>query len=311
MTGPGLLDLPVEILIKIIQLAIPPMVLPEDLHVVGWMTNLNERAATIAIMGVCHKFRNLLLKTRPLTGYASTGQKFTFDVERGTLLVHGMNIPDFLKTHQLPNLHCVRLLASFLPYTIGWASYDYLQRTIRGLRRPWAIDVMSHDPLDTAYEENLPFEISFTVAQELGSLWEIGLVIETAPGWYIDSFQQFGPQPEHRRIDPASGSPGQPIHHTGPRWTNDRFEYCRDRYEIPMIGLHGYSKTRRDRRNPHQQEYSQGGQWAGFRVYLETQEVEFRPLTWDEVEHLAHHQQQPGNEPKFLQALDPEFVSQI
>ncbi|KAF5965366.1 heterokaryon incompatibility het-6 [Fusarium coicis] len=51
MTGLRLLDLPVEILIKIIQLAIPPMVLPEDLHVVGWMTNPNERAATIAIMG--------------------------------------------------------------------------------------------------------------------------------------------------------------------------------------------------------------------------------------------------------------------
>ncbi|KAF5611534.1 K P-type ATPase (mediates high-affinity potassium or sodium uptake) [Fusarium tjaetaba] len=195
-------------------------------------------------MGVCHKFRNLLLKTRPLTGYAATGQKFTFDVERDTLLVHGMNIPDFLKTPQLPNLHGVRRLVSHLPYTIGWGSYDYLQRTMRGMRHPWAIDAMAHDPLDTAYEESLPFETSFTVAQELGSLC---------------------------------------------------FEHYQDRYEIPMIGLHGYSKTRRDRRNPRQQEYSQGGQWAGFRVYLAMQEVEFRPLTWDEVEHLVHQPKQPEN----------------
>ncbi|KAF5595331.1 hypothetical protein FPCIR_4491 [Fusarium pseudocircinatum] len=311
MAGPGLMDLPVEILIKIIQLAIPPMVLPEELHLVGWMSNPNERAATGAIMGVCHKFRNLLLKTRPLTGHAVAGQKFTFDVERDTLLVHSMNIPDFLKTPRLPNLHAVRRLVTLLDYPIGWGSYDYLQRTLLGLRQPWAINVMAHDALDTAYEENLPFETSFTVAQELGSLWEIGIVIQNAPGWYIDSFQQFGPQPEHRRTDPASGSLPQPIHHTGLRWTNPRLEHYKDRYEIPMIGLHGYSNTRRDRRNPRQQEYSQGGQWAGFRIYLETQEVEFRPLTWDEVEPLVHQQKQPENGRKLREGQDPEFVSRI
>lgn len=65
---------------------------------------------------------------------------------------------------------------------------------------PMVPPVMSHDPLDTAYEESLPFETSFTVAQELGSLWEIGLVIETAPGCYINSFQQFGPSQQSKLV---------------------------------------------------------------------------------------------------------------
>ncbi|KAG7414351.1 hypothetical protein Forpe1208_v007027 [Fusarium oxysporum f. sp. rapae] len=78
-----------------------------------------------------------------------------------------------------------------------------------------------------------------------------------------------------------------------------------------MIGLHGYSKTGRDRRNPRSQEYAQGGQWAGFRFHLETQEVEFRPLTWDEVDPIVHRRIQPQQGRNLPDNQDPEFVARV
>ncbi|SCO03053.1 uncharacterized protein FFMR_07364 [Fusarium fujikuroi] len=265
MAGPEFMDLPAEIQTKIVQLAIPPMVLAEYLFMDGKIGINNERDATSAIMATCHKFRNLLLKARPLTGRNSTGQVFTFDSERDALLVMGMNIPDSLKTPQVPNIHAVRRLVALHPFPIGWASYTYMQRTILRSRQPWAINVTDHHPRDTAYEENLPFETSFPIAQELGSL----------------------------RL----------------RWTNPRLDDYDDIEEIPIIGLHGYSKTRRDWRSQRSQEFSQGGQWAGFRVYLESEEVEFRPLTWDEVEPIIHREQQLQNGRQLLGNQDLELVS--
>ncbi|KLP04740.1 Uncharacterized protein Y057_11878 [Fusarium fujikuroi] len=226
MAGPEFMDLPAEIQTKIVQLAIPPMVLAEYLFMDGKIGINNERDATSAIMATCHKFRNLLLKARPLTGRNSTGQVFTFDSERDALLVMGMNIPDSLKTPQVPNIHA-----------------------------------------------------------------------------------QYGTQPEHRRADLVLGDLNHPVHHTGLRWTNPRLDDYDDIEEIPIIGLHGYSKTRRDWRSQRSQEFSQGGQWAGFRVYLESEEVEFRPLTWDEVEPIIHREQQLQNGRQLLGNQDLELVS--
>ncbi|KAF5565824.1 hypothetical protein FPHYL_4042 [Fusarium phyllophilum] len=297
MAGPGLMDLPVEILIKIIQLAIPPMVLPEHLTHHGRLEISNEREATRAIMATCHKLRNILLKTRTLTGRSSsTGQEFTFDVERDALLVKSVNIPALLKSTQVPNLHAVRRLISFRRYPVVWNYLAWRPRKYLIQKEPWAVKPTEYDPFHTAYEDGLQFDTSFPVAQKLGSLREMDV---------------FGPQPEHRRTDPASGSLSQPIHHTGLLWTNPRLKSYEKVCEIPKIGLHGYSKTRRDRRNPRQQEFSQGGQWAGFRIYLETQGVEFRPLTWDEVEPIVHRQKQPETGRKLPRGQDPEFVSRI
>ncbi|VTT62728.1 unnamed protein product [Fusarium fujikuroi] len=283
MAGPEFMDLPAEIQTKIVQLAIPPMVLAEYLFMDGKIGINNERDATSAIMATCHKFRNLLLKARPLTGRNSTGQVFTFDSERDALLVMGMNIPDSLKTPQVPNIHAVRRLVALHPFPIGWASYTYMQRTILRSRQPWAIN-------------------------DLFVRW-MDVVIKTAPGWYISSFQQYGTQPEHRRADLVLGDLNHPVHHTGLRWTNPRLDDYDDIEEIPIIGLHGYSKTRRDWRSQRSQEFSQGGQWAGFRVYLESEEVEFRPLTWDEVEPIIHREQQLQNGRQLLGNQDLELVS--
>ncbi|CVL02119.1 uncharacterized protein FMAN_08228 [Fusarium mangiferae] len=311
MAGPKFMDLPAEIQIKIIQLAIPPMILPEYLFADGKIGISNERDATRAIMATCHTFRNLLLKARPLTGHNSAGQEFTFDCERDALLVMGTNLPGFLKTPRIPNLHAVRRLVTLHPFPIGWASYTPMQRRLLRSWQPWAINVMGHHPRYTAYEENLPFETSFPIAQELGSLHEMDVVVKTAPGWHISSFQQHGPQPEHRRADPVSGDLNHPVHHTGIRWIHPRLDDYVNIDEVPMIGLHGYSKTRRDWRNQRIQEFSQGGQWAGFRVYLESEEVEFRPLTWDEVQPMIHRRQQPQNGRQLLENQDPEFVSRV
>ncbi|KAF5618359.1 hypothetical protein F52700_12308 [Fusarium sp. NRRL 52700] len=311
MTGPGLMDLPTEIQIKIIQLAIPPMILPEHVTVSGLIMTSNEHDAIRAIMATCHKFRSLLRKTRPLTGRSyRNDQKFTFDVERDALLVRCMNIPALLKSADVPNLHTVRRLISLRQCPLAWDFFPYMQRELLFRKMPWAISPTQDDRIYTAFEEGLPFQTSFPVAQKLGSLREIDLVIQTAPGWHISSLQQFGPQPEPRRTDPELGDLKYPVHHTGLRWINTRLDDY-ECVEVPMIGLHGYSKTNRDRRSRRNLEYSQGGQWAGFRIYLETEEVEFRPLTWDEVEPIVHRQKQPENGRKLPGLQDPEFVSRV
>ncbi|KAF4500396.1 heterokaryon incompatibility het-6 [Fusarium agapanthi] len=311
MAGPGFMDLPAEIQIQIIQLAIPPMVLPGHLTTGGRIVSTNEHETIRAIMATCHKFRNLLFKTRPLTGRSSTtGQAFTFDPERDILLVKGMNIPAFLKSAQVPRLHAVRRLITCRQFPIGWDSTPFTQISLLLRREPWAINPTEHDRIYTSYEERLPFQTTFPVAHKLGSLQEMDVVIQTAPGWHISTLQRPGPQPEHRRTVPVLGDLKLPVHHTGLRWTNPRLDDD-DSFEVPMIGLHGYSKTRRDRRNSRSQEYSQGGQWAGFRIYLETEEVEFRPLTWDEVEPIVHRQKQPETGRKLPDHQDPEFVSRV
>lgn len=313
------MDLLVEIQIKIIQLAIPPMVLPEHITTTGRVVS-NEHVATRGIMGTCHMFRRLLLKARPLVGHTpSAGQVFTFGPERDTLLVKGMNIPAFLTTSQIPNLQAVRRLMTFsrfptLPveqdYTGAVAEYHgaYLLRA----RLPWALNGSAYGGLmPTSPWGHIPFETSLAVARDMQSLQEMVVVVQNAAEWHIPSFQQHGPQPEHRPTDPVFGNACHPVHHTGIRWTNPRLDNFYPSYEAPMIGLHGYSKTGRDRRNPRHREYAQGGQWAGFRFHLETQEVEFRPLTWDEVEPTVHRQKQPEQGRKLPEDQDPEFVARV
>ncbi|KAF5564029.1 ent-kaurene oxidase [Fusarium phyllophilum] len=55
-----------------------------------------------------------------------------------------------------------------------------------------AINASRHDQIYTAYEDRLQFDTSFPIAQKPGSLRKIVAVVQTAPGWHIPSFQQFG-----------------------------------------------------------------------------------------------------------------------
>ncbi|KAF5247650.1 hypothetical protein FANTH_6272 [Fusarium anthophilum] len=176
-------------------------------------------------MATCHKFRSILLKTRALTVRSSTtGQRFTFDVEREALLVRGANIPALLEDDDVPYLHAVRRLISLRQCSIGWESLYPMDREVLLLRMPWAINATEEDRVYTSFEEGLPFQTSFPVAQKLCSLREMDLVIQHAPGWHISSLQQFGPRPEHRRTEPVLGDLKHPVHHTGLRWTNPRLE---------------------------------------------------------------------------------------
>ncbi|KAG7414350.1 Heterokaryon incompatibility protein 6, OR allele [Fusarium oxysporum f. sp. rapae] len=196
----GFMNLPVEIQIKIIQLAIPPMVLPEHITTTGRVVS-NERVATSGITETCNIFRRLLLKARPLVGHTSAGQLFTFDPERDTLLVKGMNIPAFLTTPQIPNLHAIRRLMTFsrfptLPveqdYSGAVAQYHgaYLLRA----RLPWALNGSAFGGLmSTSPWEHIPFETSLGVAHGMQSLQEMVVVVQNAAERHIPSFQQHGP----------------------------------------------------------------------------------------------------------------------
>ncbi|KAF4995406.1 hypothetical protein FGRMN_5190 [Fusarium graminum] len=130
--------------------------------------------------------------------------------------------------------------------------------------------------------------------------------------WSIEDFQMYGPQIIAEQSNPPSGEAeeralGYYHNHgiladTGIRWNNlDQSIDDLDRLYTPMIGFYGYSLGYRSR----------GGHWAGFRYRLETEEVEFSPLSWFEVQpyveshKLSFFRSNVGNTypPKFIAKL--------
>ncbi|KAK7588557.1 hypothetical protein V3481_007581 [Fusarium oxysporum f. sp. vasinfectum] len=119
--------------------------------------------------------------------------------------------------------------------------------------------------------------------------------------WHIEDFQQYGPntiswRPPNNLWGIARRDPWQEHgsfnnvaslrlpSDTGIPWKFttmvDNLSDPRDlirgacRQDVPRIGFHGYSRGN----------MSQGGKWPGFRYWTETKKIEFRPLSWAEVQ---------------------------
>ncbi|RYC97151.1 hypothetical protein BFJ63_vAg312 [Fusarium oxysporum f. sp. narcissi] len=119
--------------------------------------------------------------------------------------------------------------------------------------------------------------------------------------WHIEGFQQYGPntiswRPPNNLWGIARRDPWQEHgsfnnvaslrlpSDTGIPWKFttmvDNLSDPRDlirgasQRDVPRIGFHGYSRGN----------MSQGGKWPGFRYWTETKKIEFRPLSWAEVQ---------------------------
>ncbi|RBA09786.1 hypothetical protein FPRO05_05722 [Fusarium proliferatum] len=93
----------------------------------------------------------------------------------------------------------------------------------------------------------MPFDSSLPIWPRTPMLKEFTLTSAVCgPDWHIDSFQQYGPE-----VSPKD-------------W----------RY-TPWISTHGYSS---------QSGLQRVGKWPGFRYWTETRKIEFRPLSWPEVQ---------------------------
>ncbi|KAM0347374.1 hypothetical protein ACHAPU_004894 [Fusarium lateritium] len=70
----------------------------------------------------------------------------------------------------------------------------------------------------------------------------------------------------------------------------------------PRIGLYGFSRG----------SMSQGGHWAGFRYYTDTEEVYFSPLAWSEVKHIVHRLSAPQGSARVLPGnQDPQLIARL
>ncbi|KAF5718678.1 P-type ATPase (mediates high-affinity potassium or sodium uptake) [Fusarium globosum] len=110
----------------------------------------------------------------------------------------------------------------------------------------WETLVTQEEPQEQTFAE-MPFDSSLPIWPRTPMLKEFTLTSAVCgPDWHIDSFQQYGPE-----VSP------------------------RDWRYTPWISTHGYSS---------QSGLQRVGKWPGFRYWTETRKIEFRPLSWPEVQ---------------------------
>ncbi|SCV30469.1 uncharacterized protein FFB14_03064 [Fusarium fujikuroi] len=153
-------------------------------------------------------------------------------------------------------------------------------------------------------------------------LKEFILIISTCTrNWHIESFQQYGPNvtgwrpsDNHGRVmrndtieegyDRSESTDSQPLQSdTGIQWrltaSIGNLSYPGDDAfwpDVPRIGFHGYSRG----------DMSQGGKWAGFRYWTETNKIEFRPLSWPEVQPCIEDYQGTS-----MNNSHPDFITRL
>ncbi|KAF4341587.1 hypothetical protein FBEOM_4489 [Fusarium beomiforme] len=339
MPAVGFLILPVEIQMKIIQMLIPPMILPEHITDHGIVVQ-NIRAATANLIMVCKQFRSVLFAIRPLVGEdAETGQQFTFDPTVDTLLVKKGVYPLFTgnSIYDTDKHLAIRRVLSFSDYPMLPMHIDPTGEMSED-GEEW--DLSSSGTNDRW--KKLRFEMEIPLLHHLPYMEEMIVVVQNAThDWHIGSFQQEGPDPKGPRLRGWGRYPdvdcrdlrrlhGRPINpydsafykkcttmrHTGIQWAfplsgdliSARWDRFLPYYIPPMIRFHGYSKTEKDQPD---KEYALGGKWAGFRYWIDKKEVEFRPLMWEEVEHIVHRQHQPERGRKLPEDQDPQLIARV
>ncbi|EWG50017.1 hypothetical protein FVEG_09355 [Fusarium verticillioides 7600] len=172
-------------------------------------------------------------------------------------------------------------------------------------------------------EKNLP------IFSRLPKIKNISLIIENAGReWNIDGFQMFGPDVVGPRfhgndwgMTRAGDHSWEAQEHFISReiradaripWTFvNGWDYLSNpedvshyspgdaRFSPPYIGLYGYSRGN----------VSLGGQWAGFRLWVTEQKVEFSPLSWWEVEPLVREYY--SIEERGYRTCHPGFVARV
>ncbi|KAF5988503.1 K, P-type ATPase (mediates high-affinity potassium or sodium uptake) [Fusarium bulbicola] len=134
--------------------------------------------------------------------------------------------------------------------------------------------------LQQSYAE-LPFN-SLPIWTRTPILKAFTMVLDTCDRiWHIESFQQHGPKTRNDTLEEEEFLS---------TWGASRPDIP------PRIGFHGYSGGN----------ISQGGKWPGFRYWTETKKVEFRTLTWPEVQPCAEDCPTKSSDRKH-----PDFIARL
>ncbi|KAF5536078.1 K P-type ATPase (mediates high-affinity potassium or sodium uptake) [Fusarium mexicanum] len=140
--------------------------------------------------------------------------------------------------------------------------------------------MLVHPHLQQSYAE-LPFN-SLPLWTRTPMLKAFTMVLGTCDRiWHIESFQQYGPKTRNDTLE------------------EEEFlsTWGASRPDLPLrIGFHGYSGDN----------ISQGGKWPGFRYWTETKKIEFRTLTWPEVQPCAEDCPAKSSDRKH-----PDFIARL
>ncbi|KAF5557505.1 hypothetical protein FMEXI_669 [Fusarium mexicanum] len=175
----------------------------------------------------------------------------------------------------------------------------------------------------------MPMESDLPIFSRLPKAKSLSLIIENVGReWHVEGCQMFGPDvigPRFRGNDWGIRRAGSHsieaqnhfLDHgiradTQTPWTfpagwdrlsdpEDRSDYSPNdaRFSPPTIGFYGYSRGN----------VSLGGQWAGFRLWVDENKVEFSPLSWWEVEPLIEDYY--SVEERGYRTCHPGFVARI
>ncbi|KAF4957347.1 hypothetical protein FSARC_11346 [Fusarium sarcochroum] len=319
--------LPMEIKIKIIRNLLPETIVPES-RAGDAVIITGELAAADSLKRSCPEIREIIEHIRPLKAVDQKGVfMFSFDPDRDTLVVWDMNLP--------------RMIGNFnwIPSDGPVSGLDDGALPIRRLLTcstyimPPEVTGPAEEILDPMYWlfgnmdelwQDAPFSTSFPVFSRFPRIQEFVLSIQIAPTkhWHIDVSQMSEPEiAAPRQINDTQGTAmeshqkpslaenllirGIPDD-TGPdeEWNlfGNPSAPSSGLGSGPQIDAHGYSGGA----------MSEGGKWAGFRYYVETEEVEFSPLAWSEVRQFVRRLHAPNGSAMVLPVIqDPQLISRV
>lgn len=308
--------LPVELKIKIIRLAIPSVITPIGTSMADRFT-LEDDKELSRIRDSCPEIKVICNRIRYLVACSHGQEVFRLDPLHDAFVVNEPSFPMFgvselpqeqgLESSQQADLPIRRIVCRLLgpPLSRGapGLSPAFGSKLTRG------IDITTGLQTGKVLLENgeqtyaqMPFEYSSPICSRTPMLKAFTLVIDACErSWHIEGFQQYGPNTISRRPPNnlwgiARRDPWQEHgsfnnvaslrlpSDTGIPWKFttmvDNLSDPRDlirgasRQDVPRIGFHGYSRGN----------MSQGGKWPGFRYWTETKKIDFRPLSWAEVQ---------------------------
>ncbi|KAF4997546.1 hypothetical protein FGRMN_3751 [Fusarium graminum] len=340
------LKLPTEIQLKIIREYLPALIVPEHIAPAS-VFSLVEQLDIDNLSESCDEIRVLVRSIRTLAG-KNEGIRFKLDPERDTLLVWGMCLPicdpsPLFDTPLTPPVSLcidpyalpIRRLLTVFEHAMEPANINSSHEL--HICEDWG--AWQHEEQLDIYQQwrRLPFSTSLPVFSRSPIIEELVLSVQIVPRcWHIDSFQMFGPDIVAPRNSNQSwgmarcGYDSVAAKHfadrgitadTGLEWKFRTCGFKNDWNEIsqkwdlqknernrnctnfkPRTGFYGFSRGT----------ISQGGYWAGFRYYTDTEEVYFTPLSWPEVEHIVHRLSAPQGPVRVLSDnQDPQLVARL
>ncbi|KAF5614156.1 K P-type ATPase (mediates high-affinity potassium or sodium uptake) [Fusarium subglutinans] len=266
--------LPIELKTEIIRFAIPSSILArfvkgyDKMQLADGLKNQDENELS-RIRASCPIIKSICDRIRYLVVCSDGNEVYRLDPVRDTFRIYESHPHDIFLT----------LWKEGPEYSqdVGLP----IRRMLYWIKRP------VFPSFQQSYAE-MPFNSSLPTWLHTPMLKAFTLVLDTCDqSWHIESFQQYGPKTRNDTLeeeddgfinadDPARGA----------SWLD----------VPPQIGFHGYSRGNN----------SKGGKWPGFRYWTETKKIEFRTLSWPEVQPCVEDCQKES-----IDGYHPDLIARL